>query len=67
MPFAWRIYGLKMFPFPIERHIYHFCSRDPNTSRTLDAFTQSVDWATQGQFKDDDINEAKLSVFSAVS
>ncbi|XP_024291272.1 presequence protease, mitochondrial isoform X1 [Oncorhynchus tshawytscha] len=40
--------------------------RDPNTVQTLSAFRKGVDWAISGQFTQQDINEAKLSVFSAV-
>jgi len=40
--------------------------RDPNSIRTLEAFDKAVEWASQGQFKDDDIEEAKLSIFSSV-
>ena len=43
-------------------HLY----RDPNNVRTLEAFEQSVEWASQGNFKDEDIEEAKLSIFSSV-
>uniref|UniRef100_A0A665XFA6 Pitrilysin metalloproteinase 1 n=1 Tax=Echeneis naucrates TaxID=173247 RepID=A0A665XFA6_ECHNA len=40
--------------------------RDPNTAQTLSAFRKGVDWAKSGQFTQQDIDEAKLSVFSAV-
>ncbi|XP_070774904.1 presequence protease, mitochondrial [Enoplosus armatus] len=40
--------------------------RDPNSLQTLSAFHKSVDWAKSGQFTQQDIDEAKLSVFSAV-
>lgn len=40
--------------------------RDPNSLQTLDAFHKGVDWARSGQFTQQDIDEAKLSVFSAV-
>uniref|UniRef100_A0A4W5LZS5 Pitrilysin metalloproteinase 1 n=1 Tax=Hucho hucho TaxID=62062 RepID=A0A4W5LZS5_9TELE len=40
--------------------------RDPNTMQTLSAFRKGVDWARSGQFTQQDIDEAKLSVFSAV-
>ncbi|KAG8013806.1 Presequence protease, partial [Nibea albiflora] len=40
--------------------------RDPNSVETLSAFRKGVDWAKSGQFTQQDIDEAKLSVFSAV-
>ncbi|XP_028282436.1 presequence protease, mitochondrial [Parambassis ranga] len=40
--------------------------RDPNSVQTLSAFRRGVDWAKSGQFSPQDIDEAKLSVFSAV-
>ncbi|KAG7236413.1 hypothetical protein INR49_000968 [Caranx melampygus] len=40
--------------------------RDPNAVQTLSAFRKGVDWAKSGQFTQQDIDEAKLSVFSAV-
>ncbi|KAF7651655.1 hypothetical protein LDENG_00107570 [Lucifuga dentata] len=40
--------------------------RDPNSVQTLSAFHKGVDWAKSGQFTQQDIDEAKLSVFSAV-
>lgn len=40
--------------------------RDPNSVQTLAAFRRGVEWAKAGQFSQQDIDEAKLSVFSAV-
>lgn len=40
--------------------------RDPNSVQTLSAFRRGVDWACSGSFSQQDIDEAKLSVFSAV-
>uniref|UniRef100_A0A3Q3WJI8 Pitrilysin metalloproteinase 1 n=1 Tax=Mola mola TaxID=94237 RepID=A0A3Q3WJI8_MOLML len=40
--------------------------RDPNSVQTLSAFRRGVDWAKSGQFTQQDIDEAKLSIFSAV-
>lgn len=40
--------------------------RDPNSAQTLSAFRKGVDWAKSGTFTQQDIDEAKLSVFSAV-
>lgn len=42
------------------------CQRDPNSVQTLSAFRKGVDWAKSGTFTQQDIDEAKLSVFSAV-
>uniref|UniRef100_A0A3B5MT50 Pitrilysin metalloproteinase 1 n=1 Tax=Xiphophorus couchianus TaxID=32473 RepID=A0A3B5MT50_9TELE len=47
--------------------VFSFYSyRDPNSVQTLSAFRKGVDWAKSGQFSQQDIDEAKLSVFSAV-
>lgn len=61
---------------PLELFLYiqcrHQCPRvsvslrDPNSVQTLSAFRKGVDWAKSGQFTQQDIDEAKLSVFSAV-
>uniref|UniRef100_A0A3Q2WLY9 Pitrilysin metalloproteinase 1 n=1 Tax=Haplochromis burtoni TaxID=8153 RepID=A0A3Q2WLY9_HAPBU len=40
--------------------------RDPNTVQTLSAFGNGIEWAKSGKFTQQDIDEAKLSVFSAV-
>ncbi|XP_792865.3 presequence protease, mitochondrial [Strongylocentrotus purpuratus] len=40
--------------------------RDPNTVETMSAFESSVQWALDGKFTQQDIDEAKLSVFSVV-
>uniref|UniRef100_A0A8C6NU46 Pitrilysin metalloproteinase 1 n=1 Tax=Nothobranchius furzeri TaxID=105023 RepID=A0A8C6NU46_NOTFU len=47
--------------------VFSFYSyRDPNSVQTLSAFRKGVDWVKSGQFTQQDIDEAKLSVFSAV-
>uniref|UniRef100_A0A2K5QPV1 Presequence protease, mitochondrial n=1 Tax=Cebus imitator TaxID=2715852 RepID=A0A2K5QPV1_CEBIM len=47
--------------------IFTFYSyRDPNTMETLQSFGKAVDWAKSGKFTQQDIDEAKLSVFSTV-
>ncbi|KAM9307679.1 presequence protease, mitochondrial [Gastrophryne carolinensis] len=47
--------------------IFTFYSyRDPNSLATLSTFNKAVDWAKSGKFTQQDIDEAKLSVFSAV-
>lgn len=40
--------------------------RDPNSTQTLSAFRGGVEWAREGKFTQQDVDEAKLSVFSAV-
>ncbi|XP_022112056.1 presequence protease, mitochondrial-like isoform X2 [Acanthaster planci] len=40
--------------------------RDPNSLQTLEAFDRAVEWAIEGSYSQQDIDEAKLSVFSAV-
>uniref|UniRef100_A0A6I8NDF6 Presequence protease, mitochondrial n=1 Tax=Ornithorhynchus anatinus TaxID=9258 RepID=A0A6I8NDF6_ORNAN len=47
--------------------IFTFYSyRDPNSIETLESFGKAVEWAKSGKFTQQDIDEAKLSVFSAV-
>ncbi|KAF6270541.1 pitrilysin metallopeptidase 1 [Rhinolophus ferrumequinum] len=47
--------------------IFTFYSyRDPRSTETLQAFAEAVDWARSGRFSQQDIDEAKLSVFSQV-
>ncbi|XP_047599401.1 presequence protease, mitochondrial isoform X1 [Lutra lutra] len=40
--------------------------RDPRSAETLQSFSKAMDWAKAGRFTEQDIDEAKLSVFSAV-
>ncbi|KAM5156938.1 presequence protease, mitochondrial isoform 1-T2 [Mantella aurantiaca] len=40
--------------------------RDPNSLTTLSRFDKAIDWAKSGNFNQQDVDEAKLSVFSAV-
>ena len=40
--------------------------RDPNFEGTLSAFENSIQWAVEGKFTDQDVEEAKLSVFAEV-
>lgn len=44
-----------------------FFFRDPNVSKTLDSFNASLNWLVHTNHSEQDINEAKLSVFSDVS
>lgn len=56
-----------MDSFPTRKTLGFFLSgRDPNSVQTLSAFDESVDWAKSGKFTQQDMDEAKLSVFSAV-
>ena len=49
------------------KSLFHFYSyRDPNLQKTLETFSQSVAWAVGGSFTEQDIDEAKLSVFQRV-
>ena len=50
-----------------NERFYLQSNRDPNSTKTLKAFEDSIQWARNSKFDDDDIEEAKLSVFSAVS
>jgi presequence protease len=40
--------------------------RDPNLQKTIDTFTAAAKWAAEGSFTQQDIDEAKLSVFAQV-
>ena len=42
-------------------------SSDPHSLETLDRFQDSIKWAVSGGFSQQDVAEAKLSVFSQVS
>lgn len=42
------------------------CFRDPNLQRTLDTFNDSCTWAANGDVSQQEIDEAKLSVFGQV-
>ena len=46
--------------------LFVWLPRDPNSMATLSAFRRGVDWARSGGFSQQDVDEAKLSVFSAV-
>jgi len=47
--------------------VFSFWSfRDPNVQATFDAFDGAVDWINEGKFTDEDIEEAKLSIFSSI-
>ena len=46
---------------------YVFCYSDPNTIETLKSFQDCIEWAPNDSFSDDDIDEAKLGVFSQVN
>uniref|UniRef100_A0A287BLP3 Presequence protease, mitochondrial n=1 Tax=Sus scrofa TaxID=9823 RepID=A0A287BLP3_PIG len=43
-----------------------FSYRDPRSMETLQSFAEAVDWARSGRFTQQDIDEAKLSVFASV-
>ena len=41
--------------------------RDPNVDRTLESFDRGIDWASNGQFTEAEMNEAKLALFQTVN
>src|SRR4029434_9344639 len=45
--------------------LFVWLPRDPNSMATLSAFRRGVDWARSGGFSQQDVDEAKLSVFSS--
>ncbi len=47
------------------RNYYYYYS-DPNSLATVGHFHDSIQWALNGTFTQQDIDEAKLSVFSQV-
>ena len=47
-------------------YIFQLLFRDPNSVETFKSFENCIDWAINGSFSDQDINEAKLGVFSMV-
>ena len=48
-------------------NVFDILFRDPNSTKTIEAFDASLSWAADGKFSDQDIDEAKLSVFSQVN
>ena len=46
------------------QNIYIF--RDPNFLNTLKSFTNGVEWAKNGRFTKQDVDEAKLAIFAQV-
>ncbi|XP_076452447.1 presequence protease, mitochondrial-like isoform X2 [Babylonia areolata] len=42
-----------------------FSYRDPHSTQTLKAFEDSVQWVTSGQFTNEELDQAKISVFQA--
>ncbi len=47
--------------------LFNFYSyRDPNSMETVQAFHNAVIWATRATFTQQDIDEAKLAMFSQV-
>ena len=44
-----------------------FSPRDPNSTATLDAFHQCIEWCSNERFIEEDVTEAKLSLFAQVS
>lgn len=47
--------------------VFKFYSyRDPNVKTTLKVFNDSIDWLSKGDYSEQDIDEAKLSVFQSV-
>ena len=47
-------------------YIFQLLFRDPNSVETFKSFENCIDWAINGSFSDQDIDEAKLGVFSMV-
>ena len=41
--------------------------RDPHFQETLSAFENSIQWAAEGKFTDQDIEEAKITCLAQVS
>ena len=47
--------------------VWRFYSyRDPNTDKTMDTFQGAVEWATEGNFSAEDLEQAKLAMFQSV-
>ena len=40
--------------------------RDPNCAKTADVFQSCVEWAADARFTDEDVAQAKLSLFSSI-
>ena len=47
----------------IAQQAFSFMSyRDPNNTKTLEVFDRAIDWATEGSFTDQHLEEAKISI-----
>jgi len=56
--------GITLIVFgPLQLSVF----RDPNSVETFKSFENCIDWAINGNFSDQDVDEAKLGVFSQVS
>lgn len=44
-----------------------FSYRDPNNLKTIERFENGIDWISEGSFTQQDVDEAKLSIFQTVS
>ncbi|XP_015916977.1 presequence protease, mitochondrial isoform X2 [Parasteatoda tepidariorum] len=49
-----------------EGHFKFYSYRDPNVDKTLNSFSAGIDWLIDGSYSAQDINEAKLGVFSEI-
>eukprot|EP01094_Clydonella_sp_ATCC50884_P023186 TRINITY_DN5497_c0_g1_i1.p1 TRINITY_DN5497_c0_g1~~TRINITY_DN5497_c0_g1_i1.p1 ORF type:complete len:1046 (+),score=282.78 TRINITY_DN5497_c0_g1_i1:103-3138(+) len=48
------------------RAITFWSYRDPNVEGTLENFDKGIEWVSKGEFTDENLTEAKLSVFSSL-
>ena len=47
--------------------VWRFYSyRDHNNDKTMDTFQQAVEWACEGNFSGEDLEQAKLAMFQSV-
>eukprot|EP01130_Rhizamoeba_saxonica_P015123 TRINITY_DN6729_c0_g1_i1.p1 TRINITY_DN6729_c0_g1~~TRINITY_DN6729_c0_g1_i1.p1 ORF type:complete len:999 (-),score=245.19 TRINITY_DN6729_c0_g1_i1:23-3019(-) len=57
-------YGCGCYTTPGAVSFYSY--RDPNVEKTIDTYKESIDWACSGKFDNDDVDNAKIAIFSNV-
>lgn len=56
-------YGSGAVHAPLSGHFYLYAYRDPHLKATLEAFRESIEQVSQGNFNDEEIEEAQLGLF----
>lgn len=59
-------YGGGSVSNPLSGQFYFYSYRDPNIHKTLQAFQEAIDSVANGDFDDEDLNEAKLEMIQTL-